>query len=186
MNYFDINLKPFVLIALISSSCSTPLQRQETAEQETVFKFETNDESLANRNFAVRRTFINDSVFVDKGILCNDTSSLCDIRFCNSKIWKVWTGKNWATLFDKNGKVNRIDFVYTKKTIKPLEPYILGSDTLYAFSCRDETVGYSGDYTEYLLSKSDGIVIVKNEMTFFTRTDYNNNNLNILKQDHFK
>lgn len=180
MKLLNTYIKLFAITALVCSSCNNG-SNKGTATQNVVLKFEANNKTLSKNNFKVHRVFVNDSVFIDKGILCNDPSPSCEIKFSfNSKSWNVWTGSKWVSLLDDNGQISKIDLKYTEKTIKSIQVYILGNDTLYSFSCRDENVDFSTDYNEYLLSKKDGIVIVKNEMTFYKRTDYNNTNIEAL------
>ncbi len=181
MKLLNIYIKLSVLTALVCSGCNTSPNKVTSPKKDVVFKFEANNKNLSKNNFTVNRIFVNDSIFTDRGILCNDTSSSCEIKFSlNNKGWSVWTGSNWISLFDDNGLISKVNLEYTEKTIKPTKLYILGHDTLYSFTCRDESVDFSTDYNEYLLSKKDGIVIVKNEMTFYKRADYNNINLEAL------
>lgn len=170
-----------MLTAFIYSSCNTSPNKTTAQKKDVVFKFEANNKNLSKYNFIVNRVFINDSVFTDRGILCNDTASSCEIKFSlNNKDWNVWTGSNWVKLFDDKGQMSEVNLEYTEKTIRPAKFYLLGHDTLYSFTCRDESVDFSTDYNEYLLSKKDGIIIVKNEMTFYKRNDYNNTNIESL------
>lgn len=174
MNFIrSINIILLVLSVLFFS-CMIENKKGILQKQNNVFEFIANDSSQVEFNFTSKRHFENDSVFTDYRLLCsNNTSEVCSIKFSiSAENWYIKNGNIWELFYSKNGKLSEIELMSLHKTIRPKRIIKIGNETFYSFTCKDERLNFSTDYNEYLFSPNYGIVIIKNERTFFKRNDF--------------
>jgi len=139
------------------------------------FYFEANDKSLSERNFNVKRKIVNDSVFVEYGLICSsDTAEICSLKFSfNNKVWSIWDGDMWRIFYDnKKDSINTIVLKYTNRTIIPEKRIVIGNRSFASFSCPGNDVDFSTDNNSFGFSPIYGIVILENPMTYFKRSDF--------------
>jgi hypothetical protein len=153
------------------------------------YQFESNNKYLSKYNFTVTRIIYEDEdkEIIDYGIFCDDTLSECNMRLMHERFnqWYIWSGSRWENLFQKQ-QLRKVEFDYTNKIIYPLGFYLFCDDTLHSFTYKNNDVDYTSDNNEYLFSRKKGVVIIKNESTFFKRNDYINDCLKDVKVDDFK
>lgn len=174
-----------ILIYLIISIClffsaSCGKERSKTITNKDIhFKYSWSIERMSRFNFDSKRHFINDSVFIDYGLLGScDTCKSCSLKFyIKDDNWFIWNGKKWKSFYDvRKKKLNEVELFYTNKKIEPGFRYKNNNDTLFSFSSNEKNVNYSSDYTKYFFIPTKGIVLISNEKDFAMRNDYNGSN----------
>lgn len=165
-------MRVFLILLLINQFVSFS-QSEGNFHKNKKFEFCSEKKRSTKFNFIVNQEFLNDTTFRLKGILCNDTSYLCEIKFSQSvNGWLIWDGSKWENLFSQQKKINKLHLRYADKMISPKEIYAVNNDTLFSFSCKNENVDFSTDNNLYYFSLSKGIIAVSNPETFFKRDDY--------------
>lgn len=163
----------FFILLSDSALCQTAAnERKLNALKIDTLEFISNKKSIINLNFEVYRNFFNDSIYEDVGILCQDTSINCSLRFyvtTDNELF-VWTGSKWHLIFDKKANIFNAELEYNKKEIKPIKKYSFNNDEVIAFYCR-ENIHFTTDDNVYYYSMKYGIYMVKNTGMTFVRND---------------
>lgn len=164
----------FLLLIIFSTFGCNNLKQANYSDKIIENKYVANDKYFSKFNSISERKYKTEHNFIDYGILCAcDTCDVCSIEFqIKNMDWYIWNGKKWKMLYDsKSRRLKSIKLKTINRTIKPLETYS-GKDTIYSFSCQLNNVDFQSNYVEYLFSPKKGIIIIKNEQTFYTRSDY--------------
>lgn len=160
------------ILIIVFLICQSNLSQGQNLLKEYVYVYESDIPRIQYNSFEVKRKYWSDTLFSDFGILCIDTSNLCSLTFCyNKSIWTLDQCGVKNKLFNDNMKLNRIQFC--EKTIIPRNIYIAKNDTIYSFTCRNESYRQTTNFNEYLFSIKYGIIGILTPGVFYKRTDYN-------------
>lgn len=138
--------------------------------QKFVYKSE-NDGSY----FTSTRTKINDSVFIDGGLLCSsDTAKVCSITFKKIKLaWFVMVDGQWQEFYNPDD--SSIKVVYFKKEdfiLKPIGKSMkFNSVPLYGFT-NEALYVMSSHKSELWFDPNLGVVRIDGEYEYYIRQDF--------------
>jgi hypothetical protein len=176
-----ISFSSLVVIVIIALSCNSNVKsKNKSIQKNTTYTFLSNDKTSSEFNFKSYRKFVNDSVFIDNGILCSDdTANVCAFKcYIKNNDWYIWCGNSWSLLYSaRNKKLESIKTLYDTKMIEPISVYKLNLDTLYSFYYKTKDIDHSSGETEYLFSPKHGVVILYDVSGFLFRTDFDTSNL---------
>ena len=131
------------------------------------FDYKVGNKSYSNMfNFTSTRTYINDTVFTDSGLLCSaDTAISCAITFKKVKsTWFVKTGEQWQEFFNPaDGLIKLIYFKDEKFILKPIGHSMdYNGINLYGF-IKEELYVYSSHNSTLWFEPNLGIVIIEGD-----------------------
>lgn len=159
----------FFLITLEISSFGQSFPKSQLfkyvpEEPASVFDIESNSQ----------RIFLNDSVFVDYGILCSDdTAEICSITFKKIKSnWFIKANNEWQEFFNSTDSLIKVVYFKNEKFIlKPIGHSIDYNDIeLFGFIKEDLYV-YVSDINTFWFEPNSGIVIIDGGNKFI-RNDF--------------
>jgi hypothetical protein len=163
----------FILAKLIIFNSGYVLCQTDSVQNKLTYNYTTDDSFSKIRSIEVVRRFVNDSIFIDEGILCDDISKKCELKFSKRDYhWMIWSGNEWMEMFDDKNHLRKIYLANINRTISAKDVYIFNGDTLYSFSCKDEGVNFSSDSNKYIFSKNEGVIAINTVETIFIRSDY--------------
>lgn len=159
------NIKSILTILLFGLTLTVKSQIQQ---------FEYIGEYDKSFNFTSTRTFHNDSIFTDSGLLCSeDTSPICAIMFKKvNSIWYIKADSTWQEFFNPKDSLIKVVYFKSKKFIlKPLGHSLTHNGIKLFGFVHEELYVYSGHTSNLWFEPNLGVVIIEgNEI--LTREDF--------------